>query len=52
MGLSLAAFNALDVDERAARVATARAALEEAGAHMVIDTVADLPEALAKLPIG
>tara|TARA_R110000868_G_scaffold86449_2_gene242438 strand:+ start:1419 stop:2204 length:786 start_codon:yes stop_codon:yes gene_type:complete len=52
VGLSLAAFNALDVDERAARVATARAALEEAGAHMVIDTVADLPEALAKLPIG
>ncbi|MES2271372.1 MAG: phosphonoacetaldehyde hydrolase [Pseudomonadota bacterium] len=52
VGLSLAAFNALAVDERAARVATARAALEDAGAHMVIDTVADLPEALAKLPIG
>lgn len=52
VGLSRDAFNALPVDDRIARVAQARVALEEAGAHMVIDTVADLPEALAKLPIG
>jgi phosphonoacetaldehyde hydrolase len=52
VGLSRDAFNALAPDDRIARVAAARAALEEAGAHMVIDTVADLPEALAKLDIG
>ncbi|SCW92089.1 phosphonoacetaldehyde hydrolase [Sphingobium faniae] len=52
VGLSQAAFEALAPDERAARVGDARAALEKAGAHLVIDTVADLPDALAKLAIG
>ncbi len=52
VGLSQEAFAALSPDERAARVGVARASLEKAGAHLVIDTVADLPEALAKLQIG
>jgi phosphonoacetaldehyde hydrolase len=52
VGLTRDAFNALAPDDRLARIGKARTALEEAGAHMVIDTVADLPEALAKLPIG
>jgi phosphonoacetaldehyde hydrolase len=52
VGLSREAFEALSSEERAARVCGARAALEKAGAHLVIDTVADLPDALAKLDIG
>lgn len=52
VGLSREAFEALSPEDRAARVGHARAALEKAGAHVVIDTVADLPDALASLPIG
>lgn len=52
VGLSQAAFEALSPEDRAERVGRARAALEKAGAHLMIDTVADLPEALTKLPIG
>lgn len=52
VGLSREAFEALSPQERAVRVGKARAALEKAGAHLVIDTVADLPAALAKLQLG
>jgi phosphonoacetaldehyde hydrolase len=46
VGLSAAALAALPIDERAARIATARADLLAAGAHVVIDTVADLPQVM------
>ena len=46
VGLSLAAFNALEAEERERRLETARAALLAAGADRVIDTVADLPSVL------
>ncbi len=52
VGLSQEAFEALSLEERAARVGQARAALEAAGAHLVIDTVADLPKALETLSLG
>ncbi|MGE4306744.1 MAG: phosphonoacetaldehyde hydrolase [Novosphingobium sp.] len=52
LGLSHAAFEALSAQERGERIGAARKALEKAGAHLVIDTVADLPAALGKLPIG
>ncbi len=52
MGLALEDYEALDGDERAQRLAVARASLNDAGAHVVIDTVADLPVAIAALPIG
>lgn len=51
VGLSRAALEALPARERADRIARARQALTNAGAHVVIDTVADLPRALAELPI-
>lgn len=51
VGLSREALETLPAEERAARIALARQALTEAGAHAVIDTVADLPLALAELPI-
>lgn len=51
LGLSRADYNALNPDDRAARVAAARERLLAAGAHQVIDTVADLPAALAQLPL-
>ncbi|WP_084581854.1 phosphonoacetaldehyde hydrolase [Sphingomonas azotifigens] len=51
VGLSAAAFAALPAAERDALLATARAALTAAGAHLVIDTVADLPAALRRFPI-
>ncbi|MGZ3377304.1 MAG: phosphonoacetaldehyde hydrolase, partial [Phenylobacterium sp.] len=47
VGLNLEAFRALDAAERDARVAAARMALQQAGADLVIDSVADLPAALA-----
>jgi phosphonoacetaldehyde hydrolase len=40
IGLSLAEFQALSEDQRAARLAVARAELQSAGAHYVIDTLA------------
>lgn len=52
VGLSREAFEALSADERASKVGAARDALQKAGAHLVIDTVADLPDALKRLPIG
>jgi phosphonoacetaldehyde hydrolase len=52
VGLSAEALAALPAEERADRIAAARAALEAAGAHLVIDTVADLPAALATLKFG
>lgn len=52
VGLSREAFQALSPEEQAERIGSARLALEKAGAHLVIDTVADLPAALAGLPIG
>lgn len=52
VGLSADALAALPEQDRHARIATARSMLEEAGAHLVIDTVADLPDALSRLPIG
>ncbi len=52
VGLSEQALAALPEGERQSRIAAARHVLEAAGAHLVIDTVADLPEALARLPIS
>ncbi|PVX30511.1 phosphonoacetaldehyde hydrolase [Sphingomonas pokkalii] len=51
VGLSQSALAALSAEDRAARIAAARAALRAAGAHVVIDSVADLPAALRQLPI-
>lgn len=51
VGLSAEHLAQLDPQDRAMRLATARAELQAAGAHMVIDTVADLPAALAQLAI-
>ena len=52
VGLSREALEALTPQDRAARIAHAKAALLAAGAHLVIDTVADLPAALRELPIA
>ena len=52
VGLSREALDALPEAERAERVARARQALTDAGAHAVIDTIADLPLALAELPLA
>ncbi|WCM26656.1 phosphonoacetaldehyde hydrolase [Sphingomonas sp. QA11] len=52
LGLSREALAALAPEDRAERIARARAILTDAGAHVVIDTVADLPTALRELPIG
>ena len=51
VGLSAAALAALPEEERAARIAASGAALLTAGAHLVIDTVADLPDALRQLEL-
>ncbi|THD63838.1 phosphonoacetaldehyde hydrolase [Phenylobacterium sp.] len=48
VGLSLAAFEALQPEHRATLVAEAAARLAGAGADLVIDTVADLPAALSE----
>lgn len=52
VGLSRAALAALAPEDRAQRIAHARTMLTNAGAHVVIETVADLPAALRELPIG
>lgn len=52
IGLSEAALAALTPEDRAERIERARAALLAAGAHIVIDTIADLPKALRALPVG
>lgn len=49
IGLSLADWQALDEAERATRRAAAADRLRASGAHLVIDTVADLPNAVALL---
>lgn len=51
VGLSAAELAALPPATRDARVAAAAAALHAAGAHVVIDTVADLPAALQRLDL-
>ncbi|MNT80004.1 Phosphonoacetaldehyde hydrolase [compost metagenome] len=45
-GLTLAEWQALDADSQQARRARATAELRAAGAHYVIDSVADLPNVL------
>lgn len=52
VGLSAEDLARLDASDRARRIADAGAALTAAGAHVVIDSVADLDRALARLPIG
>jgi len=52
VGLSLADWQALPEEDRAARREAARDALIGAGAHVVIDTVADLPQALSVLGVA
>jgi phosphonoacetaldehyde hydrolase len=49
VGLSQADLDALSPEDREARFAAAREKLLAAGAHLVIDTVADLPAALETL---
>jgi len=49
VGLGLEAFEALEEAERRARVNRAGRALKSAGAHLVINTVAELPIALAEI---
>ncbi len=46
VGLSWAEYERLTGDERQARIAVAAKSLSEAGAHYVVDTVADLPGVL------
>ena len=46
VGLDLAAYQALDAQDRATRVAAAAASLTAAGAHYVVESVADLLSAL------
>jgi phosphonoacetaldehyde hydrolase len=50
LGLSQAALAALDPNERAERLAAVAARLVEAGADLVIETVADLPRVLQMQP--
>ncbi|MFI4973345.1 MAG: phosphonoacetaldehyde hydrolase [Caulobacterales bacterium] len=52
IGLSRTALDALDPAERATRLAIAEAGLKGAGAHMVIETVADLIGALGREQAG
>lgn len=52
VGLSPEALEALPARERAELIARARQALTDAGAHVVIDTIAELPLALARLPVA
>lgn len=48
-GLTLAQFLAADAGERAAARRRASINLAAAGAHLIVDTIADLPEALQQL---
>ncbi|WP_426000510.1 phosphonoacetaldehyde hydrolase [Caulobacter sp. DWR1-3-2b1] len=52
VGLSREELDALPAQARADLISRARQALTNAGAHAVIDTIADLPLALAELPIA
>lgn len=49
VGLDAAALAALPAAEQAARVGRARATLEAAGAHFVLDSVAELPSLLPEI---
>lgn len=49
LGLSEAEVNALPPDELAQRLASAREAMYQAGAHYVVDAVADLPALLDQI---
>lgn len=49
MGLSEADFNTLTLDEKAGRRAAVRRRFRDAGAHAVVDTLADLPSLVDKL---
>ncbi len=49
VGLDLAAYRALSEGERASKIAGARETLARAGAHYVIDSVADLPGVMADI---
>jgi phosphonoacetaldehyde hydrolase len=49
VGLGQAALASLPLGERAARVANSAKALRDAGAHYVVDTIADLGPALAEI---
>lgn len=49
IGLSLEAWTALDPKERARRLAVATERLHDAGAHFVIESIADLPEVVATI---
>lgn len=51
VGLSLEEVNKLDPGELKTRLANANAVFEDAGAHFVIETVADLPNVLDKIQI-
>lgn len=52
VGLGLTEYRALPEAERVARTETAAAELRAAGAHFVIDTVADLPSVLDRIAAG
>lgn len=52
VGLSAPDLAALPLGERAARIATSADILRAAGAHVVIDTVAELPDALRQLSLS
>ncbi|MBI1191323.1 MAG: phosphonoacetaldehyde hydrolase [Tepidisphaera sp.] len=49
VGLSLAEFESLPDAERHSRLDKARAALEDAGAHYVIDSIGELPRVIADI---
>jgi phosphonoacetaldehyde hydrolase len=49
LGLSRQEHDALAPSERTARLATAREAMLAAGAHVVVESVADVPRLLSTL---
>ncbi|URX61827.1 phosphonoacetaldehyde hydrolase [Luteibacter anthropi] len=49
VGLSLEEWQATGADERARRIAVARGRLEKAGAHLVVDSIADLMPAIERI---
>ncbi|QDT67810.1 Phosphonoacetaldehyde hydrolase [Planctomycetes bacterium MalM25] len=49
VGLSAEAFAGLSDTDRQSRLATARRTLTEAGAHLLIDTIAELPNAITTI---
>ena len=51
LGLGLDEVNKLEPGELKTKLASARAVFEDAGAHFVVETVADLPNVLDKIQI-